>query len=407
MSSLRLLMYCNESLGWQHISRTLAIATSLSHALPECSILVLTDLSTIGRFKLADRVDYVHLPTLTHDFNSSYASKGLQIDLERTLKIRRKIAQSAIKTFRPDLALLDESLLNLPQELQKITAYLREELPKARLVWGLSDTLGEPEFVKRQWRRGEALRMFEDFADEILVFGARSVFDLAEAYSLPHHLAHKLFYTGYLSRATPPSHRVRTEVAQMNRTLPLVLLSPGGSSDDFAMVDAYLRFLESTAGELNVQSLIAAGPAISARDKRDFAARAQRLPHVVFQRFSKHKLQYVRFADLVICTGGYDVMCEVLAHRKLTMVVPSLKEQPGNLCRARFFQERDWVTVVQPVEFHPSALREILPHLLFRGPRLVPKSRYDNVPLNGFVRIAERMRALSGHAAVEHLLAAS
>ncbi|MDZ7266773.1 MAG: hypothetical protein ONB48_06690 [candidate division KSB1 bacterium] len=407
MSSFRILMYCNESLGWQHISRTVAIASSLANALPECSILVLTDLSTIGRFKLAERVDYVHLPTLTHDFHSGPASTGLHIALEHTLKIRRKIAHSAIKTFRPDIVLLDESLLNLPQELQRITTHLREELPEAKLVWGLSDTLGEPEFVKRQLRRSEVLKTFEDFADEIFVFGARSVFDLAAAYDLPPHLADKLFYTGYLSRTTPAARRVRAEMANRNRSLPLVLLAPGGSSDDCAMVDAYLRFLESTAGELALQSLIAAGPAISARAKREFAARAQRLPNVALQRFSKHKLQYVRFADLVICSGSYNILCEVLAHRKLTLVVPSLREQPGNLCRARLFQERDWVTVIQPVEFHPSVLREILPQLLLRGPRLVPRSRYDNVPLNGFASIAERVRALAGRVATEHMLAVS
>ena len=93
MSSLRILMYCNDSRGLGQTARTLNIATSLSRALDNCSILVLTDLSTVGRFRLAERVDYVHLPVIE---NRPHQAGSLNIEHENKLRIRRKIAQSAI-----------------------------------------------------------------------------------------------------------------------------------------------------------------------------------------------------------------------------------------------------------------------------------------------------------------------
>jgi predicted glycosyltransferase len=339
--------------------RTLDIAASLCKALDECSILVLTDLATIGRFKLANKVDYIHLPALNSRDRQSSLSPGLNIEYGNTLKMRRKIAESTIKTFHPDLVMLDDSLLDVPYayDTQKIVSGLAEELPNAKVVWGLSDTLGEPSTVIRQWARYEVLALLDRFADEIFVFGTRQIFDVAKAYRVPERIAQKFIYTGYLTRRAVPPRRVGVAISQTNQALPMVVLATEGSSRDFAMIDAYLRFLESDAGGLEVRSFIVAGPTIGSQEKRHLAVRAKKLPNVVFHRFGKHLLHYVRYADLVICNGGYNVMCEILAHRKTAIVVPNLTEQPDNVCRARLFQERGLVTVMQPSEFHPRLYR--------------------------------------------------
>ena len=44
-------MYSHDSTGLGHTFRTLMIASHLAESLTNCSILVLTDLSIIGRFK--------------------------------------------------------------------------------------------------------------------------------------------------------------------------------------------------------------------------------------------------------------------------------------------------------------------------------------------------------------------
>jgi len=396
MSSLRILMYCNDSRGWGQTTRTLSIAASLSKALEDCSILVLTDLSTVGRFRLAERVDYVHLPVVETTGPHSHLFGGLNIDYENKLRIRRKIAQSAIKTFRPEIVMLDESLLHHPEEAQRTVDCIRDELPAAKIVWGLSDTLGAPEWVMRQWTRNGVAEIFENFAEAIFVFGAAQVFDVAANYQAPEAVARKIFYTGYLARAGMPSRRVCQNVAQLNRHLPLVMLCPASGANDSAMVEGYLRFLEKQTGGLALQSLIIAGPAIGSHEKRRFIQRAQKLPNVNFQRFGKHMLQYVRFADLVIGAGEYNLTCEILAHRKTAVAVPSPRQQPADFYRAHLLHGRGLLKLVAPEDYHPAMLQDLIGKALFSGPRLMQKSQYDGIPLDGLTKIAERIRDLGG-----------
>lgn len=398
MSSLRILMYSNDSLSWGHTLRTLSVASALSKAIPECSILVLTDLSNIGRFKLPERTDYVHLPSLNLRASQVQSNGRLQLETENTLRIRRKIAQSALKTFRPSIVMFDESLLDIPSEMRKVLSCVADELPEAKVLWSLPDTLGDPQFVLRQWQTHGVQEALQ-YANEILIYGAESMFDYASAYEMPEHLSRKLRYTGYLTRQVIPPQRVRVEVGRMNRNkLPLVVLTAGGESGDFALVETYLRFLEK-AEELALQSFVFIGPTIGAREKRALMARVQRLPNVVMHRVDKHMLHYLKYADLSISTGSYNVMCEVLAHRKAALVVPNHKEQPGNYYRAQLLQQRGLVHAITPTDFNPNLLREKLEKILFAGPRLVQKTQYEALPQEGYSTIVERTRLLAGRAA--------
>lgn len=396
MPALRILMYCNDHRGQLHTSRTLDIAACLAKSLDDCSILVLTDLATIGRFKLPQGVDYIHLPHLFRDDYAKHLKQGLQIDFGSALKIRRKIVQGAIKSFHPDLILLDECLLDLPDETQKLVSYIADELPQCKIVWGLSDTLGEPREVIRQWARYEVLALFDRHTNEILIYGTPQLFDVAKAYHLPERIAQKIFYTGYLARHTAPSRRVRDEVAQTDQAMPIVLLTPGGV-EDLAIIETYLRFLEESAGELAVRSFIFAGPAIPSSAKRALANRAKQLPQVVFHRFGKHLRPYIRFADLVICNGRYEVMGEVLAHHKLALIIPGRTESLGNIHRASLLQQRGLAMILPPTECHPLMLREMMIRLLCNGLQFRRNSRYQQFSFDGFSRIAERVRLLTGH----------
>jgi predicted glycosyltransferase len=395
MPALRILMYCNDHRKQCHTSRTLDIAACLAKTLEDCSILVLTDLTTVGRFKLPQGVDYIHLPHLLRDENSRHLRQGLQIEFDSALKIRRKIVQGAIKAFRPELIFLDESLLDLPYETQKLVSFIADELPQSKIVWGLSDTLGEPGEVIRQWARHEVWTLFDRHANEIFIYGTPQLFDVAKAYRVPEHIAQKFFYTGYLAWPAPPSHRVREEVAQTDPALPIVMLTPGGSADDFAIIEAYLQFLEAGAGELAVRSFIFAGPAIPSPAKRALASRAKQLPQVVFHRFGKCLRHYLRYADLVICNGRYEVMSEVLAHHKLALIIPSRTENLDNFYRAKLLQQRGLVTILPPTECHPLTLREMMVRLLCNGQQFRRNSRYQDFFFDGFSRIAERVQLLT------------
>lgn len=397
MSSLRILMYSNDKRGGGHTSRTITIATSLSQTMGECSVLVLTDLATIGRFKFSERTDYVHLPGLKPMNGRGHLLHGLHIDAGSILKIRRKIIQSTLRTYQPDLVILDDSLLDLPGEMQKVVSCLVEGPVKPRIIWSWSDTLGEPSYVIPYFRKNEVLPVLERCADRILVLGSQKVFDVARCYELPQAIARKIVYTGYLALPPWPQHHERPSPAKSR--LPLVMLVPGGGRNDHVLLDCYLQSLERHAAALQIQSYVVAGPAIRSHEKQAYARRAQKLPGVIFHRFGKHMLHDLRHADLVICSGGYEVMCEVLAHRKSALVIAGAAEPPDNFCRGRMLQMRGLITMMPQEECTPEALAQMIASLLASDSLVASKSQYEEISLAGLAKMTASVQGLLNVAA--------
>src|SRR2546425_11715615 len=106
-------MYSHDRRGLGHTSRTLAIASSLAANVPDCNILVITDLSIIGRFKFPERVDFVRLPGIDQDAGDGLLMSSLNIDLEDALKIRRQMTQSAARNFKPNLIIIERDPASL------------------------------------------------------------------------------------------------------------------------------------------------------------------------------------------------------------------------------------------------------------------------------------------------------
>lgn len=394
MHAPRILMYCNASRGMGRTARTLGIAEALTRELAPSALLVLTDLPMVGRFKLPERLDYVHLPALANAVTTS-PKYGLRLERGQTLHLRQRVATSTLRMFRPDLVWLDDSLLNLPEEMHKILRCLAHELPEAKIIWGLSDTLGHPEFVLRQWMSLEAAEIFQHSADMIFVLGAQRAFDFAKAYRLPETVGRKIFYTGYLSADEKPLKRMGEKLAAGKKRLPLVLLTTEGGAGDFVLIDAYLRFLENT--HMEVYSLIVAGFGLNSAAKRSLMRRARALPNLSFKRFSKHLLAHVQAADAVICTGEYQITSEVLAHRKAALLVPHASEQPDNFHRSQWLQERGLVAVSSREDFQPDVLEEFLTQSLFGEPRLVAKKWYEEISFDGFKQITESLQERFGY----------
>src|SRR5262245_6940243 len=64
LSPLRILMCCYDQRGLGRAARTLDIASALAGQLSDCAILVLSNLSIIGRFRAPMGVDVIRLPSV-------------------------------------------------------------------------------------------------------------------------------------------------------------------------------------------------------------------------------------------------------------------------------------------------------------------------------------------------------
>jgi len=394
--SLRILMYSHDDSGLGHTLRTLTIATHIAEKLENCSILLLTDLSIIGRFKFPQNVDYVHLPGLAHKAGFRYFSGGLNLELENTLKIRRKIAQSAAKTFQPNLMIIGHDLIGLQGEMQRILSFVREELPETKIIWGVPDVLGEPATVIRDWQRERVYQIQHRFLDEIWVYGDKEVFDQAHEYRIPAPIAGKIFYTGYLRSPQVSSGRIAKEIIPKGAKPPVVLITAGSGAEGFSLIDNYLHFLERHGEPASFQSLIVTGPMMRSREKRLLMERAQRLPNVIFHRFSKHMLQYVKHADLIVCTGGYNTLCEVMTYGKKAICVPMLAPPNDHLLRSQIFQKLGAVKMLHPKELTADNLGKLINDAVDDRAELALRGFQNRIPLEGLDKIVERIKLLSG-----------
>ncbi|MDZ7343484.1 MAG: hypothetical protein ONA90_03110 [candidate division KSB1 bacterium] len=373
------------------------MASYLAENLAGCSILVLTDLSIIGRFKFPRNVDYVHLPAMNRQPHSHQYAGNLNIALNDALTIRRKILKSAVKTFSPDFFIVERKPFGPQEEMRRTLSFVRKHLPKTKLIWGLLDVVGDPEMIRRDWTQQDFYRMLEHYCDEIWIYGTPEIFDHLTNYQIPATIAGKCYYMSYLRSWRLASARMHKDIVRFQQNKkPYVLITSGSGAEGFTLVDTYLRFLEHAGESLPFHSLIVTGPMMRTHEKLMLKKRAQKLPGVIFHRFSKHVLQYVEHADLVISNGGYNTFCEILSYRKKSIFAPPFVPPYEHLLRAEIFHKLGMITRVIPRDLSAERLGDIVQSSLYRRIELAPSSVRVRIPLDGLDNIVERIEILSG-----------
>jgi predicted glycosyltransferase len=131
-----------------------------------------------------------------------------------------------------------------------------------------------------------------------------------------------------------------------------------------------------------------------ARLNAELGERARRLPHVIFHRFSKHVLQYLRHSQLAISRGGYNTLCANLTYRKPAILVPDEAPPHEHLLRADVFGRLRWCGLVRPGDLSPDRLGDSVMSALAGGSDQPRPERAERVSLDGLDHIGERVHAL-------------
>ncbi|MDQ7053598.1 MAG: glycosyltransferase [candidate division KSB1 bacterium] len=321
----------------------------------------------------------------------------MNIKAKKTLRIRCKIAQSAAKTFKPQIMIIDRNPLELPREMRRVLAFVREVLPTTRIVWVLPDVLGAPENVVAGWQKEDVYKVFRHYCDEIWVFGAKKFFDVAKAYELPQDLEKRLVYTGWL-KSMPQNKEPRPirDLQNNGTDRPTVLVTAGSGVHAGPLLDTYMRFLEQWRDKISFKSVVITGPMMPSAEKRRLMERAASLPNVVFHRFSKHIREYVRHSHLVLNNGGYNSLCEILSAEKKALLAPAAVQANEHLMRASLMQKIGAVDMLSPEQLSPEMLGEYVFSALSRNRNgkatgLVPSV----LPFNGLSAIMDRILHLA------------
>ena len=360
-------------------------------------MLVLTDLSIIGKFRFPQNVDFVHLPGILYKSGKEFRAKNLNIASANALKLRRKIVQSTAKTFKPHFTLVEADLNKLSvAEMYKNLRYMKEALPETKIIWGLPDIIGNPNEIKKIWTRFKISIAFEKVVDEIWVYGHKDIFDFVAEYHMPEAMANKLVETGYLKSPMLSSSKVSREVSRKNIRKPLVLVNGGSGLDSFHLIDNYVRYLEKAGDAIPFYSMIITGPMMPTREKQVLMKRIERLPNVSIRRFCKQALEYTKFAELIISTGGYNILCEIMTYRKKAIVMPVGGAFEEHFYRAAHFAKHQLIQLLLPKDLCPEKIGELVGAAFSDRTALSLNKKNTAVPMNGLEVIVERIYDLAG-----------
>ena len=106
--------------------------------------------------------------------------------------------------------------------------------------------------------------------------------------------------------------------------------------------------------------------------------------------FVETTVPYMKGADLVICTGGYNTVLQALRHTKNVLVIPRIMHRREQLLRAETFQALGVVRTLTPDNLTPQSLRAQIIALL--DDESQPLSIRERFAFDGATEVANFLR---------------
>jgi predicted glycosyltransferase len=358
----RLLFISNEILGLGHLRIALRLSAAIRSELPDAAILVLTAASMIHAFPLPDGVEVVKIPGVLRAFGKpgAYRPARLPVPVDDVRKLRERIILETARTFRPDICLVDYRPGGIGGELLPMLRILRRRGAATILV--LRDILDDPALVHERWRVDRGMVALKTLYDEIWVYGCQALYDPVKEYRFPAAVARKVRFCGYLDVEPPggSADEIRRSLGVGNGRL--VLVTVGNGRVGFPLLEAYLGALEYLPRDLDLFSLIVAGPELPAAQRAVIRQRcdAAGSRRVTMVDFLSGFLDYMSAADLVVALGGYNTMSEVVSLGKRAVVVPYADEHQEQVLRAALLDRLGVIRTVAPDQLSADGLADAL-----------------------------------------------
>lgn len=387
-STYNILMYSHDTYGLGHIRRSMAIAASLLE--PRVNILILTGSPIAGRFSFPEQIDFVRIPGMIKRTNEEYRPLSIKINARHALDIRKNIITATVKTFQPQLFIVDKEPLGLKREVLPALQWLRRSRPNTRTVLGLRDIMDDAETTRREWSEKGAYAALDELYSEIWVYGNRDLYDPVHEYGIPRSVSDKVRFTGYIPRKVPSPEGVQNARKEngLQEGDKLVVVTTGGGGDGYEVMDAYLRMLEAGPPPA-FKSILITGPFMPKRDRKNLNKRCRKLG-VRMHHFYRQMEKIFAAADLVVCMGGYNTLCEILSQGTVSLVVPRDTPRREQLIRAETFRRRQLIDYIPWDDLTPELLR-LRVDALVADPRPL-REAIARFPLTGIEAMRQRLK---------------
>lgn len=353
----RLALYSHDAQGLGHMRRNLAIATALAGG-DERSALMITGAKEAAALAMPPGVECLTLPALSKSTGGGYEPRSLGVSLPGLLRLRSEMICSVLESYEPDVLIVDKHPLGIEGELAAGVELLHAR-GGTKLVLGLREVLDQPEVVAREWSRSGTEAALAAYYDAVWVYGDRDIFDPVVEYGLGPEVAAKVRFSGYLGRRASDAALGRGAFALAELDLAgdrVAACLVGGGQDGYFLAEA---FAQARLPD-DMSAVLVTGPLMSPTLRaglRGLSAGADRL-HVV--DFVEEPEALLVRADCVVSMGGYNTVCELLAHGADALIVPRVEPRLEQLIRAERLRDRGLVDVLHPARLSPAAIGDWL-----------------------------------------------
>ena len=354
---IRALVYSHDTFGLGNIRRMTAICEHLRIRFPGMTVLVLTGSPMLHSFRLTPGIDYVKLPCLRRDGGGVIGVQYLNLNLDKTVELRRELILSTVMNFKPDIFLVDKKPGGVAGELEQSLKALKANSPGTSIVLVLRDILDDAAATIDQWKRQHNYDLLREYYAKILVAGLREVFDVPKEYQFPPALRAKVHFCGYIKRDGGPANRQSTrQQLRISERDRMVLVTVGGGEDGFVLLRSYLQGL--AARHDRWKTVIVTGPELVDSHKREIRRLAASRKDVNLIEFTDRMMTYMKAADVVVSMAGYNTICELLSLRKRAVIVPRVEPVQEQRLRAERMARMGLFKMVHPADLTPEVLIE-------------------------------------------------
>ncbi|WP_300464696.1 glycosyltransferase [Desulfobacula sp.] len=365
-STFNILMYSHDTYGLGHIRRTMAIAEQLSKA--DTNILILTGSPIAGRLTFPKYVDHVRIPGMIKKANDEYFPLTIRIDPLQAMDIRQSIIMATVKTFLPDLFIVDKEPQGLKKEVLPALEWIKQNLKDTKTILGLRDIMDDADTVKSDWHKKNIYATIEDLYSEVWVYGQKNIYDPIQEYAIPESIEQKVHFTGYIPRKVPQEGVAEALRLQLNvmKNENLVTVTTGGGGDGFHVLDLYLKMLERMKDQSILppfQTVLVTGPFLSRNDKGQILERSNELGLQAHDFFPDMET-LIAASDIVVCMGGYNTLCEVVSSKTMSLVIPRETPRKEQYLRAQAFHREHLIEFIPWSQLNASNLEEKILYML-------------------------------------------
>ncbi|HKB41917.1 MAG TPA: glycosyltransferase, partial [Gemmataceae bacterium] len=351
----RVALYSHDTMGIGHLRRNLLIAHTFARPPLSASLLLIAGAREAAAFPTPPGADWLTLPSLYKTADGRYRARALGVSLEELIGLRAKVIAAALRSFAPDVLVVDKEPCGAVGELEPALRILRAGR-RTRCVLGLRDVLDDPATVRREWDGAANQDAIRRYYEAVWVYGDPAVYDPVREYHFGPEVAAKVSYTGYLDpRACPapvPAGNADTlpDAAGLPDRFALCLV--GGGQDGVRLAEAF-AWAEPLSG---TGAVIVTGPFMPAEARQRLHRSAVEHPRLRILEFVTDLGRLLGQADQVVAMGGYNTVCEVLSFGKPALIVPRVSPRREQLIRAERLRALGLLDVLQPDEATPQAL---------------------------------------------------